>query len=282
MEVKKMLFVTDFGDLWFNALQSLMELRKAGLGHVVLAHVIDRGIGYYTKEEEERLRGMAEVRFLDWAESLFETGMECGAYISVGSTAPKILATVEEERVNLIVTGCHKRAKLEKFYLDSKTLELLRKTTVPVLVHKYTTKSGKVNDKPFQKPLLATDWSPPAARALEFLIGLKNIMEKVEIIHVIPEKAMVGLGKSGLARIKRDNKNRLEELCDTLEDEGIEAESHLYIGDVTTQIENAAREREATLIATGTSGKGAWQARWLGSVSQRLAEVSELPSLLVP
>lgn len=271
MEIKKMLFVTDFEELWFDALQSLMGLRKAGLDHVVLLHVIDRGIGYHTTEEKERLMAMAEARFIDWSQSLFEEGMECGSYILVGDTVAKILAAAEEERVNLIVTSPHK-----------KTIELLRKTTIPVLVHKYKAESGRVNDKPFERPLLATDWSPPAARALELLISLKSIMKRLQVIHVVTEKAMVGLGKKGLQKMERENKKRLDELCNTLEGEGIEAESHLYIGDATTQIENAARERETTLIATGTTGKGAWQARWLGSVSQRLAEASELPTLLVP
>ena len=40
--MKKMLFVTDFQELWFDALQSLMDLRKAGLDHIVFLHVIRR------------------------------------------------------------------------------------------------------------------------------------------------------------------------------------------------------------------------------------------------
>jgi hypothetical protein len=34
MEIKKMLFVTDFEGLWFDALRSLMALRAVGLDHV--------------------------------------------------------------------------------------------------------------------------------------------------------------------------------------------------------------------------------------------------------
>jgi len=281
MEIKKMLFVTDFEELWFDALRSLMVLRKAGLEHVVLMHVIDRSIGYYTTDEKRRLAAMAEVRFVDWAQSLFEEGMECGSYIVVGDTVSKILETEKEERANLIVISRQKRTKLQKLYIDSKTIEFLRKTATPVLVHKYKLESGRVNERLFERPLLATDWSPPANRALEFLVGLKSIIKKLQVIHVVTEKAMEGLGKRGLMKMERENRKKLDELCEALESEGIEAEYHLYIGDLT-QIENAAREREATLIATGTSGKSAWQARWLGSVSQQVAEVSELPTLLVP
>ncbi len=281
MEIKKMLFVTNFEELWFDALRSLMGLRKAGLDHVVLMHVVERKIGYYTTEEKRRLKEMAEVRFIDWAQSLFEEGLECGIYIAEGNTVHKIMSTIEEEGVNLVVISRQKRSGLEKFYIDSKTIEFLRKSTIPVLVHKYNVGPGRVNDKPFERPLLATDWSPQSNRAVEFLVALKGIMKKLQVIHVVTEKAMAGLGKRGLKKMERENRTRLGELCDSLEAKGIEAEPHLYIGDVT-QIENAAREREATLIATGTTGKSAWQARWLGSPSQRLAEVSELPTLLVP
>ncbi len=281
MEIKKMLFVTDFEELWFDALRSLMVLRKAGLDHVVLMHVIDRSIGYYTTDEKKRLAAMAEVRFVDWAQSLYEEGMECGSYIVVGDTVPKVLEAEKEEEVDLTVISRQKRTKLQKLYVDSKTIEFLRKATTPVLVHKYKLESGGVNERLFERPLLATDFSPPANRALEFLVGLKSIIKKLQVIHVVTEKAMAGLGKRGLMKMERENRKKLDELCEALESEGIEAEYHLYIGDLT-QIENAAREREATLIATGTGGKSAWQARWLGSVSQQLAEVSELPNLLVP
>lgn len=243
MEIKKMLFVTDFEELWFDALQSLMVLRKAGLDHIVLMHVIERSIGYYTTEEKSKLTAMAELRFVDWAQSVFEEGMECGSYIVVGDTVSKILEAGEEEGVDLVVVSRQKRSKLEKLYVDSKTIEFLRKTTKPVLVYKML-ESGGVNDRLFERPILATDWSPPADRALEFLVGLKGIIEKLQVIHVVTEKAMEGLGKRGLMKMERENRKRLDDLCSALKGEGIEAEPHLYIGDLA-QIENAARERGA-------------------------------------
>jgi len=281
MEIKKMLFVTDFEGLWFDALRSLMALRKVGLDHVVLLHVIERKIGYYTKEEKERLRAMAEVRFIDWAQSLYEEGMECGSYIVVGDTVHKILEAAEEEEVDLVVINRQKRKKMEKLYIDSKTLEFLRKTPTTVLIHKYKSESGTVSDKLFERPLLAIDWSPPATRALDFLVGLKSIIKKLQVVQIVTEKEIEGLGKRGLLKLEREHRKKLYELCNSLKDEGIDAEAHLYIGDVA-QIQNAAREYEATIIATGTTRKSAWQSRWLRSISQELAELSELPTLLVP
>lgn len=288
MEIKKLLFVTEFEELWFDALQSLMDLRKAGLNHVVFLHVIERdrvamrrGTGYL-KSEEVKLKEIANVRFIEWAESLFETGMECGAYIVVGNLVPKISSVAQEEKVDLIVIGRHKMPKLKSLYADSATIEFLRRTTTPVLIHKYITSSGKINERPFEKPLLATDWSSACERALDFLITIKDIIKGVAIVHVITEKAIKGLSRVEIQRLQRENKKRLEEVCDIFEHEGIEVRPHLHIGDTFEQIERAAKEHEASMIVAGITGKGAWKARWLGSVSQRLAESSELPSLLIP
>ena len=57
MDVRKILFVTKFEELWFDAVESLMDLRKASLNHVVFINVIERdkvaliiGKGYQKKE----------------------------------------------------------------------------------------------------------------------------------------------------------------------------------------------------------------------------------------
>ena len=224
---------------------------------------------------------MAEVRFVDWAQSLYEEGMECGSYIVVGDTVRKMIETAEEEEVDLVVINRQKRTRTEKFYIDSKTLEFLRKTPATVLVHKYQAASGRVNEGLFERPLLAMDWSPPAARALDFLVGLKGVIKRLQVVEVVTEKEVEGLGKRGLQKMEREHRKKLDELCTSLADEGIEAEAHLYLGDVA-QIQNAAKEYEATMIAAGTTRKSSWQARWLRSISQELAEQSELPTLLVP
>ena len=288
MKFKKMLFVTNFDELWLDALESLMELRKAGLNHVVFLHVINReavamhrGAGYL-KEEDIRLKHMADVRFIDWAESVFEKGMECGAYVVVGDPLPKILSTAETEGVDIIVTEAHKRTKLEKLFASSTTMELLRRSKTPVLVHKYMLPSGKVNDKPFDTPLLVTDWSPPCERALEQLIEIKKAVKKVVVVHVISDDILKGQSKNDRMKIQKENKKRLEDICTTFEDEGIEADFHLCIGKVVPQIETAAREYNATMIVMGATGKGAWRARWLGNVSQEITETSEFPTLLIP
>jgi len=90
MKIEKLLFVTKFEELGFDAVRSLLSLTGADLNHVVFINVIERDqfamsrVGY-RKDEEIRLREAANIRFIDWSESLFEQGLEVGVYIVVGT-----------------------------------------------------------------------------------------------------------------------------------------------------------------------------------------------------
>ena len=171
---------------------------------------------------------------------------------------------------NILVTGAHK---------GTETIEILRRTSIPVLVHKYDIKK---NERPFERPILVTDWSSPCERAIEYLIALKDILKNVVVVHVIAEKSIKGLNRTEIQKIEKENKKRMEEVCDTLSTEGISSEFHLYIGEVVEQIKNAISEHNISMVVAGTTGKGAWRARWLGSVSRKLVQDSQLPILLVP
>ncbi len=287
-EIRKLLFVTKFEELWFDALQSLLDQRKLPLSHVVFLNVIERekvalrrGAGYQ-KEEEIKLREKANIRFIDWAEHLFEQGLECGVYIVVGSLVQHVVDTAKKEDVDLIVIGRQKKGKLELFYSSSDITEIIRRAEVPVLVYKYMTQDIKAVESPLKRPLLATDWSPSSWRAVEYLKNLKDAIEQINVIHVASEKSLKGSSAMAVQKIRKETRQRLEEVCDMFEEAGIDARPHVYVGNPVTEIEKAARDCQATLIVAGTSGKSAWTERWIGSVPKDLAEKSVFPTLLVP
>lgn len=288
MKISKMLFVSEFEELWLDALQSLMGLRKSGLNHVVFLHVISRdrvamrrGAGYL-KQEERKLREIADIRFIDWAETLFEEGMEVGAHIAIGDTIPKILSVAEDEGVDLIVTARRKRSRLEELYSGSETSDLLRRTVRPVLIYNYLSRSGTVGENPFERLLLSLDWSESSERVLDHVLALKGTVHRADIIHVLGEKAIGKLSKLEAQKLEREQKRRLDEVCDALAKERIDARPHLYIGDIKEQIKKGASEHRVTMIVMGTRRKSIWEQRWSGSVSHALAESSELPLLIIP
>lgn len=287
MKIKKLLFVTKFNDLSFNALQSLLTLRKAGLTHVVFVNVIERekvsmhrGLGYQ-KAEEIRLRETANIRFIDWAEHLFEQGMEVGVYIVVGSLVSQIVEATRKEQPDLVVIGNSRKRLLDQLYSGSDITELIHRTSVPVLVYKPPTDKIDLLDKPFERPLLATDWSAAGKQAEKLLMPLKGVVNDINIIHVADEKDLKGSAMQ-IQKLRKQNRSKLDSIADRFVDNGIEARSHVYIGDPLEEIERAAADCQSSMIVLGSSSRSAWVERWLGSLPRAIAEDSDYPTLIVP
>lgn len=295
MKIEKILFHTRFRDLAFNALEALLELKKAGLKEIVLTYVIPREevafvpYGGYLKDEEERLDEIARMRFEQWQETIAGKGIKSKVRIETGTVIAELLDIAEEENVDLIVTGRKKRNAFEKVYVGSHVLDILRRSRIPVLMGKYMVQyewAGevltRVNDRIFDLPLLATDWSEPSENALEMIAALKGLTSKVIVVHNIDEKLSKGRDTAALKELEDESKKRLDEYCRRLEQAGLRAEDYLSIGKTAGEIIRLSREHKATLIVMGRTGKDWFQEYWLGGVSHRVAEISELPVLLVP
>ncbi|MCJ7616392.1 MAG: universal stress protein, partial [Desulfobacterales bacterium] len=160
--------------------------------------------------------------------------------------------------------------------------ELLRRTSTPVLVYKYMLDTGKVNEGPFDRPLLTMDWAPAGQRAVKYLSTLKNVIQKIRIIHVVKDKLLDGLSAMEVQKFRKENRKKLDKVCEIFEAKGIDAEPYFCIGNVITEIEKAAIEFKASMIVAGATGKGTLKERLLGSIPMELAEKSVFPTLLVP
>ena len=287
MKINRLLFVTKFEELGFDAVQSLLNLAKASLNHIVFINVIERDrfamsrVGY-RKDEEIRLRESANIRFIDWAENLFERGMEVGVYIVVGNLVSEIIKAAKKEETDLIVIGRSHKGVLEHLYSGSDVTELLRRTATPVLVYKHLSETALSIEKPFERPLLAIDWSPASMKAVEYLKELKDVVKEIRVVHVASEKDLKGSSAMAIQKTRKETRKKLEQICTVFEGEGIEAREHVYIGDPNEEIEKAARDCQATMIVLGSSAKTAWVEKWLGSTPRTIAEKSIYPTLLVP
>jgi nucleotide-binding universal stress UspA family protein len=287
MKINRLLFVTKFEELGFDAVQSLLNLVKASLNHIVFINVIERDrfamsrVGY-RKDEEIRLREAANIRFIDWAENLFERGMEVGVYIVVGNLVSEVIKAAKKEETDLIVIGRSHKGVLEHLYSGSDVTELLRRTATPVLVYKHLSETALSIEKPFERPLLAIDWSPASMKAVEYLKELKDVVKEIRVVHVASEKDLKGSSAMAIQKTRKETRKKLEQICTVFGDEGIEAREHVYIGDPDEEIEKAARDCQATMIVLGSSAKTAWVEKWLGSTPRTIAEKSIYPTLIIP
>jgi nucleotide-binding universal stress UspA family protein len=208
--------------------------------------------------------------------------MEVGVYIVVGGFASQVIQAAEKESVDLIVLSPEKKGRLERLYSGSDITEIVQRSATPVLVYKYLSRKGPLAENPFEKPLLATNWSSSSQRAIAYLKSLKTVVQEVDVVHVASEKDLKETSAMGIQKTRKENRKKLEALCDELEDDGITAKPHVYIGDTVTEIDKAARECQSSMIIAGSPRKSLWKERWGTSISKGLAEQSVFPVLLIP
>jgi nucleotide-binding universal stress UspA family protein len=295
MKFRKILFHTQFREFAFNSLKVILGLKKAGLEEVILTFVIPREevgfvpYGGYLKDVERHLRENAKIRFQNWEKTILKTDVSCKIRIKTGIVNAALLSIAKEEGVDLIVTGPKKRTTFEKIYVGSHILDILRRSEIPVLMHKYKvqfqTDEGVItqtNDRIFERPLIATDWSAPSKKALDCVVSMKEMVSKGAVAHVIGSRLINGRDPAAVDILREESKERLEAYCQILGDAGIESEWHLSVGDPVSELIQISRESESTMIVMGKTGKDWIQQYWLGGVSHRIAELSELPVLLIP
>ena len=152
---------------------------------------------------------------------------------------------------------------------------------MPVLVYKPPTDKIDIVDKPFERPLFATDWSPASIQAEQLLRPLKDVIGQINIIHVADEKDLKGSAMQ-IQKIRKQSRAKLDTVADRFETNGITARAHVYIGDPVEEIERAAQDNQSSMIILGSSSKSAWKERWLGSLPRAIAEDSDYPTLIVP
>ena len=295
MIFKKVLFHTHFRELALNSLKTIMELKKVGLESIVLTHIIPRDevsfvpYGGYLKETETQMKTEARMRFEDWQELLDEHGIKSHIRIEVGAPNAEILSIAEEEGVDLIVIGRKKRTLMEKVYVGSHIMDILRRSTVPVLMSKYMVQFEwedeqltRTNEHIFNRPMLATDWSQPSENAMQRMSALKGLAETILVVHVIDAKLTKGMDSDKRRHIEKESKSRLQNYCSTIEQFGMSAEHHLSAGKTVHELVRLSRDHKASMIVMGKTGKDWFQEYWLGGVSHQIAELSELPVLLIP
>jgi nucleotide-binding universal stress UspA family protein len=297
MSIEKILFPTKFRELAFDALDSLLVLKEAGLKEIIFLHVILREdvgfvpFGGYLKKEEEKMRAEARIRLEDWQKTLDEKGIKSSIHIEVGEPVHEILALAEKERVDLVVVGRKKRIDIEHTFIGSYTHKFITRAKFMTFVSKYrveykfdNAELTKVNDRPFENPLVTVGGAEELAqRVIDSLKKFKGAVKKAIVFFNIDEKMIDEKDEAEMAQLKEECKQTCRKYCEQLEAEGIEAEMHLGAGGILDEILRVSRERKASMIVAGNTSEHRFLENLLHrSLSYQVAKVSELPVLLVP
>jgi nucleotide-binding universal stress UspA family protein len=263
-------------------LECLPALRHWGIGHLVLTHVIQ--IGYMQGAELAHQQDL-----VDWLERcagpLRAAGLSVEAQVRVsGVPADAILELAKEASVDLVVIGSRGQNMLSKLFLGSVAREVIRTTTVPLLLEwiepsaaATATRCEAVCKDTLRHVLLATDLSTRAAGAETAALELAPRAQGVDCVHVIApdEDARAPLSQS-TARAA------LSALVQRIEAAGGRGSAMLLEGDASTEIARYAASQGASLIVVGTHGQSWVSSVFIGSTAAKLCEIAGRPVLLVP
>ncbi len=252
MEPGKLLYATNIRQPSFSEFERLLTLRTLGLEEVIFLHA--------TKVE-------------GWEGRLADYGMNSKTLTVEGPMVSSILNVAHQEVASLIATNLNRGKR--RLLRGSLTTQLLRASSLPVLVlPEYVEAADSPQKGMFDHVIFATDWSAASERALDYLLNFKEIINELEIVHVIHKKPSV--------RDMRNLKEKLSQARKIFLDHGIDAEAHVYAGKPSEEIMLAAKDYDATCIVMGTTGMWTLKDMLLHSCSYRVAEASQVPTLVIP
>jgi nucleotide-binding universal stress UspA family protein len=137
----------------------------------------------------------------------------------------------------------------------------------------------------FKTVIWASDGSAAAERSLPLAKGLAQSSGARMMVVYVKE---VGLGSAAAAVAdlhEDEGQAAVQRTVEALKQDGIAAEfvtGNVMVGGVAQVIADFAREVKADLIVTGTRGRNPLVAILVGSVTNRLLEISPCPVLAVP
>jgi nucleotide-binding universal stress UspA family protein len=209
-------------------------------------------------------------------------------------TAAQILEVADAFDPDLIVTGSHGRAGIERVLLGSVVEALLHRCTRPILtVPSHFTRPFDAHGATFGRIVCAVDFSEPSLTAVEFALSLaEESSAELTLLHVIdmplelqypPQPTDVDFN-AGAARADAEAAalQRLRALIPENASDYCRIETTVREGGVSRQLLRTATERQADLIVLGVHGRNAFDLAFFGSNSKDAVRQAQCPVLVVP
>lgn len=170
---------------------------------------------------------------------------------------------------DLIVLGTHGRHGVSRALLGSVAEDVLRASSVPVLVLTAHAKSPPAGGA-FTRALVAVDDSPPSVRAMELAARLAAGCALQLIVCTV-----IDPGRNAAPRAVVDAAAALAPAASI--DDRVVAE-----GEPAQTIEHVALQRNCDLIVLGSHVRSGLERLFIGSVAEAVLRTSALPVLVVP
>ncbi len=282
--IKKILWSTDFSDEGQEALLYADAFAKAFKADIVALHVIPdispalydaaivvqgelaKRVAFVKAQTHEKFDALKKAKNLEFK-----------ALIKEGNAAKKIIQTAEEEKVDLIVLGRRGMSAIEKLFIGSVANQVLRSSSVPVLLTKK--KTGKPK---FKKILVPTDFSEQEEVERDFAWKLaKGFDSKLTLLHVLElhdyeftPRALDEMFDAVEKRLKQREKKEKEDIPVS---EDVYRAINAAVG-----IVDYAETHKFDMIVISTCVQSKIERFFLGSTTEKVISYTHIPVFAIP
>ncbi len=223
------LYAINFGDFYYENIGCFANYSNLGLKEIVLVHVIDPALfqhslySVYKKEDEEKIRGLAEIKLKDIKKDLEKSGFGVRYVIRTGNIADEIADEAKNENIDFVVLDKKAGIKSKGFlsFYGSPLYDILIKVGKPVLIMKRVLfhptgviKTGENADCKdlFADVVFATDFSEFSLKVIPFINKVPaGVIKMFTILHVIDEKVANNLKPQDLKNYEKNLAGKAED-----------------------------------------------------------------------
>lgn len=234
-------------------------------------------------EVSAAIRAKEAVQLADKLFEIQSLGLRAAVISRLGAPDEVLAAAAHDEHADLIVVGTHGHTGIARFLLGSVASSIVRRAPCDVLVAR-----GEPVRAPFKKPLVATDFSPAAARAL---VNAANVVEPgapIEVVHAwqLPAGSwgatLLGQARFPWSTVRDAVLSSVKTQADKLVAEhGGNLHVELVQGPPASVITETAERGGHDLIVVGSHGHRGFRRLLLGSVAESAVRHASCSALVV-
>ena len=224
-------------------------------------------------EVSEAMRAEVAKRVGERMEAIRARGVDAEQLSRTGPPGEVVAAIALERQAELIVVGTHGLTGISRFLIGSVANAVLRHAPCDVLVCR-----GTSGPSAFLRPLVATDFSPAAARALRNAAELAVAGAAIDVVHAwqLPAGSwgatLLGQARFPWSTVRDAVVSGAQAQADQLATTHVELGHPLHVelvqGPPASVITHAAERGGHDLVAIGTHGHRGFRRLLLGSVAE--------------
>src|SRR3954467_2607268 len=170
-----------------HALERAIGIALLHRAKIVLVHAqaseapiaeVDSALLAQLGEVSAAIRAEEAVRLAAKVAEVQGLGLRAAVVSRVGPPDEVLAAPAHDEQADLIVVGTHGHSGVARFLLGSVASATIRRAPCDVLVVR-----GAAVRAPFERPLIATDFSPAAAKAIDHAAHVIAQGSRLDVVH---------------------------------------------------------------------------------------------------